>query len=120
MNKTKIDLSKVEYADGKILRYIAQGDSLTLLLKNWQEDSQNIILSGVLGMSDLGIIGQELSHCEICENHELINTLKNLHSDDEKYLCFKLWSADNDERPLLLVAFQDGYCVYGSELESIS
>ena len=99
-------LEAIEYADGQILSYSAQGGSLTLILKDWQEKERTLIFKGVSGLCDLGVIGFDLSHCKVSNKGIFTQKLKNIHEDKEEYYSLDLWIADYDEEPLFTVAFQ--------------
>ena len=100
-------LSQLIWADSRLLNYTVENDLMKILMKTWKDEEKILLLSGVCGIHDLGIIGLDISHANILSSHQMIDKIHSLHGDQEEYRYLELWAVDLDREPLFQTVFLD-------------
>ena len=103
-------LSELDISDGQITEFTVQSDTVTILLKDWQEKTYKIIFKDVIGVEAYSPENIDLCHIDVKSSSKALQKVCLLVREDEneitkysKYSFFSAWS----EFPILIIFGMD-------------
>lgn len=97
--------ASLELSDGQVLGVSLSDTELRVLCMDWREAEFTLIFHDVVGIEELGIIGEDLSHGSVDSTDPFIGrACRAAREDAEGFWCFALWSAWSGEPLMRVVA----------------